>query len=50
MLQRKHDRSSLFNLNDEEEDQLTHFGQSVGEMERFDDVLLSDEDNDMEEG
>lgn len=47
-LQRKHERSSLFSLN-EGEDQLTHYGQSVEDMEDFDDVLLSDAEE-QEEG
>ena len=42
MLQRKHERSSLFNLNDEEEEGLTHFGRSLGDMDKFDDPILSD--------
>ncbi len=48
MLQRKHERSSLFNLNDEEEE-LTHYGRSLGEMDRFDDPNLTDEEA-VEEG
>lgn len=42
-VQRKHERSSLFNLNDDE-DVLTHYGQAVGQMECFDEVKLSDEE------
>ena len=45
-LQRKHERLSAYNLDEEEE--LTHFGQSLGDMERFDDVQLSEEE--VEEG
>ena len=33
----------MFNLNDEE-DNLTHYGQSIGDMEKFDDIILSDEE------
>ena len=46
MLQRKHERLSAYNLDEEEE--LTHYGQSLGDMERFDDVQLSEEE--VEEG
>ena len=46
LLQRKHERSSAYNL--DEEDELTHYGQSLGDMESFDDVQLSEEE--MEEG
>ena len=48
LVQRKHQRSSLFNLNDDE-DVLTHYGQAVGQMDKFDDVVLTDEEA-MEEG
>ena len=48
VLQRKHERSSLFNLNDEEEEEggggLTHYGRSLSEMDKFDDPILSDEE------
>ena len=37
---------SAYNLDEEEE--LTHYGQSLGDMERFDDVQLSEEE--VEEG
>lgn len=40
---RKHKHSNVFNLNDEE-DNLTHYGQSIGDMEKFDDIILSDEE------
>ena len=46
LLQRRHERSSAYNL--EEEEDLTHYGQSLGDMERFDDIQLSEEE--MEEG
>ena len=46
LLQRKHERLSAYNLDEEEE--LTHYGQSLGDMERFDDVQLSEEE--VEEG
>lgn len=49
LLQRKHERSSLFNLNDDEE-VLTHYGQAVGKMSGFDEFALSDEDITMAEG
>ena len=36
----------MFNLEEEDgnEEGLTHFGQSLGDMEKFDDVQLSDEE------
>lgn len=46
LLQRKHERLSAYNLDEEEE--LTHYGQSLGDMERFDDVQFSEEE--VEEG
>ena len=45
LLQRKHERLGAYNLDEEEE--LTHYGQSLGDMERFDDIQLSEE---VEEG
>lgn len=54
MFQRKQERSSKFNLNkegsNEEEVTLTHYGQAVGDMERFDDMAFSDGDEDMKDG
>ncbi|KAJ3605299.1 hypothetical protein NHX12_027348 [Muraenolepis orangiensis] len=38
--QRLHDKKDLFNLNEEEE--LTHYGQSLAEMEKFNDLVDSD--------
>ena len=39
-LQKRHGR---FNLEDEDnEEGLTHFGQSLGDVEKFDDIQLSD--------
>lgn len=41
----------MFNLEDGEdgnEEGLTHFGQSLGDMERFDDVQLSSEEEEEE--
>ncbi|CAL8317522.1 unnamed protein product [Lota lota] len=38
--QRLHDKKDLFNLNEEEE--LTHYGQSLAEMEKFNDLMDSD--------
>ncbi|KAM4635490.1 nucleolar protein 14 isoform 1-T2 [Polymixia lowei] len=38
--QRTHDKKDLFNLNEEEE--LTHYGQSLAEMEKFNDLVDSD--------
>ena len=43
--QKHHDKLNRFNLN-EDEDQLTHFGQSLAEIEKFDEPDISDEDED----
>ena len=32
----------LFNLEEEEGEGLTHYGQSLGDMERFDDIQISE--------
>ena len=42
------ERSGRFNLTDADEDNdtLTHYGQSIGEMNEFDYAGLSDEEND----
>ena len=42
-LQRRHERPSRFNLEDEEEG-LTHYGQSIGDMETFDEVQISEDE------
>lgn len=39
--QRGHDKKDVFNLNEDEE--LTHYGQSLAEMEKFDIVNSDDE-------
>ncbi|XP_064381967.1 nucleolar protein 14-like [Halichondria panicea] len=39
---RKHERSSLFTLNDDDEEGLTHYGRSIGGMEKFDHIELSE--------
>ncbi|XP_067280045.1 nucleolar protein 14 [Pseudorasbora parva] len=41
--QRTHDRKDMYNLNEEEE--LTHYGQSLAEMEKMADVMDSDSDS-----
>lgn len=41
--QRTHDRKDMYNLNEEEE--LTHYGQSLAEMEKMTDVIDSDSDS-----
>ena len=41
--QHHHERLGKYRLEDEE---LTHLGQSLGEIDRFDDVQLSDDDDD----
>ncbi|CAN9504305.1 unnamed protein product [Ophioblennius macclurei] len=40
--QRLHDKKDVYNLNEEEE--LTHYGQSLAEMEKFNDGVNSDEE------
>ncbi|XP_077594125.1 nucleolar protein 14 isoform X2 [Stigmatopora nigra] len=42
--QRAHEKKNLYNLN--EEDELTHFGQSLSEMEKFTDMASSDDESD----
>ncbi|RXN07916.1 nucleolar 14 [Labeo rohita] len=41
--QRTHDKKDMYNLNEEEE--LTHYGQSLAEMEKMTDVIDSDSDS-----
>lgn len=41
--QRSYDKKDLFNLNEDEE--LTHFGQSLSEIEKFTDVVNSDDES-----
>ena len=41
--QRHHEKTGLFNLEDEE---LTHFGQSLGDLRHFDGPVLSDDEKD----
>ncbi|XP_051734258.1 nucleolar protein 14 [Ctenopharyngodon idella] len=41
--QRTHDRKDMYNLNEEEE--LTHYGQSLAELEKMTDVIDSDSDS-----
>ena len=48
IFQRK-EKSSKFSLN-EGEDELTHYGQSLSEIEKFDDPVVSDDDEDEDEG
>lgn len=42
MSQRTHDKKDLYNLNEEEE--LTHYGQSLCEIEKFNDAMGSDDE------
>ena len=46
-LQRHHEKTGLFNLEDEE---LTHFGQSLGDLKHFDDHVMSDDDEEKDHG
>lgn len=48
IIQRGHDKKDLYNLNEEEE--LTHYGQSLAEMEKFNDMANSDDDDFEEKG
>lgn len=41
--QRVHDKKDLYNLNEDEE--LTHYGQSLAEMEKFNDIVNSDDES-----
>ncbi|XP_061119220.1 nucleolar protein 14 [Conger conger] len=41
--QRTHDKKDIYNLNEEEE--LTHYGQSLAEIEKFNDAVDSDSDS-----
>lgn len=41
--QRSYDKKDIFNLNEDEE--LTHFGQSLAEMEKFNDFVNSDDES-----
>ena len=41
ILQRKHRREAMFNLEEEEEEGLTHYGQSLGDMQHFNELQLS---------
>ncbi|RVE65897.1 hypothetical protein OJAV_G00121510 [Oryzias javanicus] len=41
--QRVHEKKDMYNLNEEEE--LTHYGQSLAEMEKFNDVVNSDDES-----
>ena len=43
--QHHHERRGKYRLEDEE---LTHLGQSLGEIDKFDDVLLSDDDDNVD--
>lgn len=40
--QRSYDKKDVFNLNEDEE--LTHFGQSLAEIEKFNDFVNSDDE------
>lgn len=42
--QRSHDKKDIYNLNEEEE--LTHYGQSLAEIEKFNDAVGSDDETD----
>ncbi len=43
VFQRGHDKKDVYNLNEEEE--LTHYGQSLAEMEKFNDLVNSDDES-----
>ncbi|KAJ9070630.1 nucleolar complex protein 14 [Entomophthora muscae] len=44
--QKKARNSSLFNLEDDDEEDLTHFGQSLAGMDTFDDPVITDDEDD----
>ncbi|XP_059214687.1 nucleolar protein 14 [Centropristis striata] len=46
--QRVHDKKDVYNLNEDEE--LTHYGQSLAEMEKFNDLVNSDDEESEEKG
>ncbi|XP_033755939.1 nucleolar protein 14-like [Pecten maximus] len=48
-MERSHDKSNKFSLNDEDED-LTHYGQSLSEIEKFEDPVISDDEEDEDKG
>lgn len=43
--QKKASKASLFNLNDAEEEGLTHYGRSLNDLDEYDDIHLSDEES-----
>lgn len=43
IFQRVHEKKDMYNLNEEEE--LTHYGQSLAEMEKFTDAVNSDDES-----
>ena len=47
LFQKSHDKSGIFNLN--EDDELTHYGQSLSEIEKFDEPMISDDEEDDED-
>ena len=47
-LQKKHDRGTVYNLPGDETDQLTHYGQSLGDMESFEDIRITSDEEDVE--
>lgn len=47
-MERSHDKSNKFSLNDEDED-LTHYGQSLSEIEKFEDPVISDDEDEDED-
>lgn len=50
--QKHHEKSSMYNLNDDEdeEDILTHMGQNIGDIDNFDDAALKLSDNEDDDG
>ena len=43
LFKKGHDKSGLYNLNEDEE--LTHYGQSLSEIEKFENPVSSDDDD-----
>ncbi|XP_060076896.1 nucleolar protein 14-like [Ylistrum balloti] len=48
-MERSHDKTNKYSLNDEDDD-LTHYGQSLSEIEKFEDPVVSDDEDDDDRG
>ena len=43
--QQRANKTSMFNLDDAEEEGLTHYGRSLNDLDEYDDIHLSDEES-----